>query len=124
LTIWHIQGRFCYTDIGKSPETLSPRKFVGEPILCFRGHLSGARTHAHPLPHHFHNALIHSAFKSRVWQRVSVFGSGLFLPLHKINFFEYLTDVLNRCAEMPNGAPTEAFRELLPDRWTKKEQGE
>ena len=34
------------------------------------------------------------------------------------------SDVLNRCAEMPNGAPPEAFRNLLPDRWTKKEQGE
>ena len=44
--------------------------------------------------------------------------------LHKINFFDYLTDVLNRCAEMPNGAPPDAFRNLLPDRWTKKEQGE
>ena len=29
--------------------------------------------------------------------------------LHKINFFEYLSDVLNRCAEMPNGAPPDAF---------------
>ena len=44
--------------------------------------------------------------------------------LHRINFFEYLSDVLNLCAEMPNGAPPEAFRNLLPDRWTKKEQGE
>ena len=44
--------------------------------------------------------------------------------LHKINFFDYLTDVLNRCAEMPNGAPPDAFRNLLPDRWVKKEQGE
>ena len=43
--------------------------------------------------------------------------------LHRINFFEYLSDVLNRCAEMPNGAPPDAFRELLPDRWMKKEQG-
>ncbi|MFA6591786.1 MAG: hypothetical protein WCR48_04125, partial [Bacteroidales bacterium] len=25
--------------------------------------------------------------------------------LHRINFFEYLSDVLNRVAEMPNGAP-------------------
>ena len=40
--------------------------------------------------------------------------------LHKVNFFEYLSDVLNRVAEMPNGAPVEAFRELLPDRWKKK----
>lgn len=43
---------------------------------------------------------------------------------YKINFFDYLSDVLNRCAAMPNGAPPEAFRELLPDRWKKNEQGE
>ena len=43
--------------------------------------------------------------------------------LHRINFFEYLSDVLNRVAEIPNGAPPEAFRNLLPDRWEKKEQG-
>lgn len=43
--------------------------------------------------------------------------------LHKINFFEYLSDVLNRCAEMPNGAPPDAFRNLLPDRWKKDKQG-
>ena len=43
--------------------------------------------------------------------------------LHRINFFEYLSDVLNRCAEMPNGAQPDAFWELLPDRWIKKEQG-
>jgi len=24
---------------------------------------------------------------------------------------------------MPNGAPPDAFRELLPDRWKKNEQG-
>ena len=43
--------------------------------------------------------------------------------LHRINFFEYLSDVLNRMSEMPNGAPPEAFRDLLPDRWKKNEQG-
>ena len=43
--------------------------------------------------------------------------------LHCINFFEYLSDVLNRVAGMRNGAPPEAFRELLPDRWNKNEQG-
>ena len=43
--------------------------------------------------------------------------------LHRINFFEYLTDVLNRCAQLPNGAPPEAFRNLLPDKWTKNKQG-
>lgn len=44
--------------------------------------------------------------------------------LHRINFFEYLSDVLNRVAQIPNGASPDAFRDLLPDRWTKKEQGE
>ena len=44
--------------------------------------------------------------------------------LHRINFFEYLTDVLNRVAEMPNGAQPDAFRDLLPDRWKKNEQGQ
>ena len=44
--------------------------------------------------------------------------------LHKINFFEYLSDVLNRMASMPNGADPDAFRGLLPDRWRMKEQGE
>ncbi len=43
--------------------------------------------------------------------------------LHKINFFEYLSDVLNRCAETPNGTPPDAFRNLLPDRWKKDKQG-
>ena len=43
--------------------------------------------------------------------------------LHHINFFEYLSDVLNRVAVMQNGAPPEAFRNLLPDKWAKKEQG-
>ena len=43
--------------------------------------------------------------------------------LHRINFFEYLSDVLNRVAEIPNGAGPEVFRDLLPDRWKKKEQG-
>ena len=42
--------------------------------------------------------------------------------LHHINFFEYLSDILNRMSEMPNGTPVEAFRNLLPNKWTKKEQ--
>ena len=41
--------------------------------------------------------------------------------LHHINFFEYLSDILNRMSEMPNGTPVEAFRNLLPDKWPKKE---
>lgn len=37
-----------------------------------------------------------------------------------INFFDYLADVLNKSAVMPNGAPSEAYRNLLPDRWAKE----
>ena len=44
--------------------------------------------------------------------------------LHNINFFEYLSDILNRMPEIQNGSSTVDFRELLPDRWTKKEQGD
>ena len=40
-----------------------------------------------------------------------------------INFFEYLSDVQNRVAAMPNGAPPDAFSDLLPDRWSQPEQG-
>ncbi|MCI5718998.1 MAG: hypothetical protein MR294_01095 [Bacteroidales bacterium] len=31
--------------------------------------------------------------------------------------------MLNRVAGIPNGAPLDAFRDLLPDRWSKQEQG-
>lgn len=34
-----------------------------------------------------------------------------------IDFFEYLSDVLNKSAEMPNGTPSAAYRDLLPDKW-------
>ena len=44
--------------------------------------------------------------------------------LHNINFFEYLSDILNRMPEIQNGSSKVDFRELLPDRWTKKEQGD
>ena len=44
--------------------------------------------------------------------------------LHHINFFEYLSDLLNRMSEMPNGTPVEAYRNLLPDKWAEKKQGE
>lgn len=37
-----------------------------------------------------------------------------------INFFDYFSDILGKCAAMPNGAPPEAYRNLLPDRWTKE----
>ena len=34
-----------------------------------------------------------------------------------VNFFEDLSDVLNRVAAMPNGVPADAYRDLLPGRW-------
>ena len=41
--------------------------------------------------------------------------------LHRISFFDYFSDVLNRMAHMPNGTKPEAFRDLLPDRWEKQQ---
>lgn len=37
-----------------------------------------------------------------------------------INFFEYLTDVLNKSAAMQPGASASEYRDLLPDRWIKQ----
>ena len=37
-----------------------------------------------------------------------------------INFFDYLSDVLNRTAALPPGSNPKAYRDLLPDRWTKE----
>ena len=39
--------------------------------------------------------------------------------MHKVNLFEYLTDVINRTAEWQPNTPIEKYRELLPDRWKK-----
>ena len=39
--------------------------------------------------------------------------------LHKINFFEYLTDILNRADLLHRPATPEAYRDILPDRWKK-----
>ena len=44
--------------------------------------------------------------------------------LHKINFFEYLTDILNRSDVLQQPATSEAYRNILPDRWKKSEQGQ
>ena len=41
-------------------------------------------------------------------------------PCLGINFFDYFSDILGKCAAMPNGAPPEAYRNLLPDRWAKE----
>ena len=41
--------------------------------------------------------------------------------LNKVNFFEYLSDVLNRAAILPPGASIDKYRDLLPDRGMKQE---
>lgn len=38
-----------------------------------------------------------------------------------INFFEYLSDLLNRTAAIPPNSPIEVYRDLLPDKWSKSE---
>ena len=43
--------------------------------------------------------------------------------LHKINFFEYLSDILNRADVLQRSATPETYRDILPDRWKKNEQG-
>ena len=37
--------------------------------------------------------------------------------LQGVNFFEYITDVLNQKLTIPDGAEPEAYRNLLPDIW-------
>lgn len=39
---------------------------------------------------------------------------------NNINFFEYMSDILNKAAALPPGAPLESYRNLLPDRWKKE----
>ncbi|MDR2005391.1 MAG: IS66 family transposase [Prevotella sp.] len=40
--------------------------------------------------------------------------------LHNINFFEYLSDVINKAASLPPNTSLEKYRDLLPDRWRKQ----
>lgn len=44
--------------------------------------------------------------------------------MHGINFFEYISDVLNRAAGLPPTAPIDRFRELLPDKWIKSQSSD
>lgn len=44
--------------------------------------------------------------------------------LHRINFFEYLSDILNRAEVLQRSATPETYRDILPDRWKKNEQGQ
>lgn len=37
-----------------------------------------------------------------------------------VDFFEYLTDVINRVAAMGPKATADTCRDLLPDKWEKK----
>ena len=37
--------------------------------------------------------------------------------LHSINFFEYISDVINQAATMPSNTHISKYRDLLPDRW-------
>ena len=39
--------------------------------------------------------------------------------LHRINTFEYFTDILSRLAYISPTAPDQIYRDLLPDKWTK-----
>ena len=42
--------------------------------------------------------------------------------LHNIKIFEYFKDILDRLAKLPDpGMHPEILRELLPDKWFKKE---
>jgi len=36
-----------------------------------------------------------------------------------INFFDYITDVLNQQVAIGNGADPSAYRHLLPDEWKR-----
>ncbi len=37
-----------------------------------------------------------------------------------VNFFDYLSDTLNKAAVLPPGSGIDAYRSLLPDKWTKE----
>lgn len=39
---------------------------------------------------------------------------------HGLNVFEYLCDIIDRCCAWPPNTPIEKYRDLLPDRWVKK----
>ena len=40
--------------------------------------------------------------------------------LQGINFFEYISDVINKAATLPPRTPLSKYRELLPDKWKQK----
>ena len=40
--------------------------------------------------------------------------------LQGVNFFEYISDVINKAATLPPGTPLSKYRDLLPDKWKQK----
>ncbi|MFI3240526.1 MAG: IS66 family transposase [Bacteroidales bacterium] len=40
--------------------------------------------------------------------------------LNNINTYTYFSDIINRIAQLPPNAPASAFRDLLPDKWSKQ----
>ena len=53
-------------------------------------------------------------------QRAAVFYSlACSCRLNNINFFEYISDVINKTALMQPNTPITQYRELLPDKWNK-----
>ena len=40
--------------------------------------------------------------------------------LQGVNFFEYISDVINKAATLPPRTPISKYRELLPDKWKQK----
>jgi len=40
--------------------------------------------------------------------------------LQGINFFDYISDVINKAAALPPRTPPSKYRELLPDKWKQK----
>lgn len=38
---------------------------------------------------------------------------------NKVNVFDYLCDIIDRCAAWPPNTPVEKYRDLLPDKWKK-----
>ena len=40
--------------------------------------------------------------------------------LQGVNFFEYISDVINKAAALPPKTPLSMYRDLLPDKWKQK----
>ena len=68
--------------------------------------------------------------KHRKWRNSLFFGShkgaergAMFYSLvcscrlNGVNFFEYISDVINKAAALPPNTPLEKYRMLLPDKW-------